>query len=306
MQQISPEEQLTDQQIINIMQLENQTAQNTSNIQAFRSNQIIVYKNLRNEAVFKLIFSFIELLLLFLALALLPPPCQNTTLREFFIFAIIVNVMQAFQMLYLLLIIWCDLGEINQNENENRLPYPEFSFTNSKYLQDAISDYHNCYKFIKYLTILLDLVVFLFTQIVIFRNLYGSCKIGISEFDFTWGVAFTYLIMRYISLGIPILIFVIYLLVLPFAYCINMHNLQKINRVGASQENLKKLKIEMVGLDKISEDNECVICLQEFIEGEEFVRLDCHSYHVYHKICIADWLKARLECPKCRQPVKFD
>ncbi|CAK87387.1 unnamed protein product (macronuclear) [Paramecium tetraurelia] len=306
MQQISPEEQLTDQQIINIIQLENQMAQSTANMQAFRSNQIIVLKNLRNEAVFKLIFSFIELLLLFLAFGFLPEPCVDTSLREFFILAIIVNAMQAFQMLYLLLIIWDDLGEIDSSETENRLPYPEYSFANTKYLSDAISDYHNCYKFIKYLTILLDVVVFLFTQVELYKNLYGACKIGDSEFDFTWGVAFTYLILRYITLGIPILIFVIYVVVLPFAYCINIQSLQKINRVGASQENLNKLKVETVGLDKISDDNECVICLSEFIEGEEFVRLDCHPYHVYHKGCISDWLKARLECPKCRQPVKFD
>lgn len=32
------------------------------------------------------------------------------------------------------MIICYDLGEINQNENENRLPYPEYSFTNTKYL----------------------------------------------------------------------------------------------------------------------------------------------------------------------------
>lgn len=94
-----------------------------------------------------------------------------------------------------------------------------------------------------------------------YKNLYGECEIGISEYDFTWGVAFTYLILRYITLGIPIFIFVIYIVILPFAYCINIHNLTKINRGGASQDNLKKLKIETVGLDKISEDNECVICL---------------------------------------------
>ncbi|CAD8101135.1 unnamed protein product [Paramecium sonneborni] len=215
-------------------------------------------------------------------------------------------IQQAFQMLYLLLIIYYDLVEINQNESENRLPYPEYSFTNTKYLSDAISDYHSCYKFVKYLTIVLDIVVFVFGQVEIYKNLYGECEIGISEFDFTWGVAFTYLIMRYITIGIPTLIFVIYLVVLPFAYCINMHNLQKINRVGVSQENLKKLKVEIVGLDKISEDNECIICLSEFIEGEQFVRLDCHNDHVYHKLCISDWLKARSECPKCRQIVKFD
>ncbi|CAK89761.1 unnamed protein product (macronuclear) [Paramecium tetraurelia] len=275
-------------------------------MQTFRSNQINVYKSLRNRSVFKLAFSLLELFLFLLALGLLPPPCANTTLSEFFILAIIVNTIEAFRILYLLLIIYNDLIEIHQSEGENRLPYPEFSFANTKYLLDAISDYHSSYKFIKYLMIVLNIVVFMFGQVQIYRNLYGECEIGQSEFNFTWGVAITFLILRYITIGIPTLIVVIYLLVLPFAYCLNLSNLQKRNSGGASTENLKKLKVETVGQERISEDNECVICLQEFVGGEEFIRLDCHQFHVFHKACISDWLKTRSECPKCRQAVRFN
>ena len=61
------------------------------------------------------------------------------------------------------MIIYNDLIEIYQNENENIIPYPEFSFANTKYLLEAISDYHSSYKFIKYLMIVYkcvhDLVV---------------------------------------------------------------------------------------------------------------------------------------------------
>ncbi|CAD8093673.1 unnamed protein product [Paramecium sonneborni] len=308
MQQVAPEEQEINQQIMSNIQLQNQIDQSDLLIQqALRTNQIIiVFKSLRNEAIFQLIISFLELFLLILALGLLPSTCKKTTIPELFISALVTNALQAFQMLYLLLIIYYDLVKINRNQSENQLPYSEYSYCNKKYLSDAISDYHGCYKFTKYMTFILDCVVFLFGQVEFYKNLYGECEIGNSEFEFTWGVAFTFLIMRYIRIGIPILIIVIYLIILPFVYCCNRHNLKKQNIFGASQENIGKLKVEMVGQDKISEDNECVICLQEFIEGEQFVRLDCHSDHVYHKLCISDWLKARSECPKCRQHVKFE
>lgn len=55
-------------------------------------------------------------------------------------------------------------------------------------------------------------------------NLYGDCNIGEPEFDFTWGVTITYLITRYITIGIPTLITIIFLLFLPIACCINLRN----------------------------------------------------------------------------------
>ena len=45
-------------------------------------------------------------------------------------------------------------------------------------------------------------------------------------------------------------------------------------------------------------NNECCICLQEFISNEEIVELPCN--HIYHKQCIEEWLKVNRNCPSCR------
>lgn len=88
-------------------------------------------------------------------------------------------------------------------------------------------------------------------------NLHGKCNIGNPKYNFIWGVSFTYLVRRYITIGIPALITIIRLIV----ECIIIRNHSKNNTSGANEQNLKRLKIEIVVLDKISEDNECVICL---------------------------------------------
>ncbi|KAK7256699.1 hypothetical protein RIF29_30156 [Crotalaria pallida] len=58
---------------------------------------------------------------------------------------------------------------------------------------------------------------------------------------------------------------------------------------GASA--IQRLKIE----DK--EDN-CAICLQEFVTGSDAARLPCS--HVYHDTCIMEWFVQCGTCPMCR------
>lgn len=45
----------------------------------------------------------------------------------------------------------------------------------------------------------------------------------------------------------------------------------------------------------------CVICMVEFKIGEQVRYLPC--MHVYHVLCIDNWLMRSFTCPSCMEPV---
>lgn len=46
---------------------------------------------------------------------------------------------------------------------------------------------------------------------------------------------------------------------------------------------------------------ECIICADEFKEGEDYVTpLACDARHLYHSDCIAKWVKQQNTCPMCK------
>lgn len=56
------------------------------------------------------------------------------------------------------------------------------------------------------------------------------------------------------------------------------------------------------GETEMNSNTDCAICLDDFIEGET-----CKSFpecnHIFHLHCIDQWLKHRLNCPVCRNPL---
>ena len=46
------------------------------------------------------------------------------------------------------------------------------------------------------------------------------------------------------------------------------------------------------------EKKNCVICLEDFKEGDDIIILPC--IHVFHKTCITDWLQSHNDCPICK------
>jgi hypothetical protein len=45
----------------------------------------------------------------------------------------------------------------------------------------------------------------------------------------------------------------------------------------------------------------CSICLEDFIEGNDIIRLEC--FHIFHNLCILDWTKSSKLCPECRREI---
>ncbi|TYI29143.1 hypothetical protein ES332_A05G296100v1 [Gossypium tomentosum] len=57
--------------------------------------------------------------------------------------------------------------------------------------------------------------------------------------------------------------------------------------------------LERVKWDPMTKrEDECVICLEEFVEGEEVASMPCG--HGYHDGCIVKWLETNHICPLCR------
>ncbi|XP_046687282.1 E3 ubiquitin-protein ligase MPSR1-like isoform X2 [Homalodisca vitripennis] len=48
-------------------------------------------------------------------------------------------------------------------------------------------------------------------------------------------------------------------------------------------------------------DNQCVICFEEFITEYGCKRLPCN--HKFHSQCIGKWLLVQKTCPTCRKNV---
>ncbi|KAG4115995.1 hypothetical protein ERO13_D12G142200v2 [Gossypium hirsutum] len=54
----------------------------------------------------------------------------------------------------------------------------------------------------------------------------------------------------------------------------------------------------------LSSRKECVVCLEEFLDGDEVASLPCG--HVYHYGCIVKWLETSHLCPLCRYHMPID
>lgn len=52
---------------------------------------------------------------------------------------------------------------------------------------------------------------------------------------------------------------------------------------------------------KENEELLCSICLTEFMVDEVLTALPCN--HMYHKLCVSEWLSQRDTCPLCKQQV---
>jgi hypothetical protein len=51
------------------------------------------------------------------------------------------------------------------------------------------------------------------------------------------------------------------------------------------------------------DENNCSICRENFIEGEELRNLNNCS-HTFHKVCIDQWFRTNVHCPICRDDIR--
>ncbi|PPD70782.1 hypothetical protein GOBAR_DD32347 [Gossypium barbadense] len=80
------------------------------------------------------------------------------------------------------------------------------------------------------------------------------------------------------------------------ATCSSIEDLKRFK--WGDEEDLQPLKKRGRFLEGPSSSKECMICLDEFSDGNEIALMPCQ--HVYHDACIVKWLKASHLCPLCR------
>lgn len=89
-----------------------------------------------------------------------------------------------------------------------------------------------------------------------------------------------------------------------FINIITAFDLQHKGNPPASERAINNLKKTEINKNNINEFNEqtCNVCLENFIEGQIFIKLDCGHY--FHEKCIIHWLKMRNTCPVCRHELE--
>lgn len=76
------------------------------------------------------------------------------------------------------------------------------------------------------------------------------------------------------------------------------------NNQNDPEEIIKVIPTSTVG-DKINKDNyRCVICLSDFVKGEQVSTLPC--LHIFHSGCIENWMKNELWCPICKHEISIN
>ena len=68
---------------------------------------------------------------------------------------------------------------------------------------------------------------------------------------------------------------------------------------GLSDEEVKVIPITCITKQHVEDQNNCTICCTDYHEGEVVNKLPCN--HLYHKVCIATWLRSNGTCPNCRK-----
>ena len=61
---------------------------------------------------------------------------------------------------------------------------------------------------------------------------------------------------------------------------------------------LSKINISFIPFTDTCLNKTCAICLESFINTDLVSDLSCK--HTFHKNCILEWAKRKLECPICR------
>lgn len=63
-------------------------------------------------------------------------------------------------------------------------------------------------------------------------------------------------------------------------------------------------RVEVGAGNDSSEQDDCSVCLEHFVPGQQLICLPCK--HRFHPDCLTPWLESHAKCPYCRAKVSFD
>ena len=78
------------------------------------------------------------------------------------------------------------------------------------------------------------------------------------------------------------------------------------NHINGDELNriMELLPSSVLNEKKEGNNNECVICLEEYDRGESITTLPC--LHLFHTDCIRSWLKSNNNCPVCKYEITLN
>jgi hypothetical protein len=87
---------------------------------------------------------------------------------------------------------------------------------------------------------------------------------------------------------------------------INGYTLDELIRMSRIRENLTNqenlIELQETKINDVKrldpDKKKCVICLEDFKKGDKTIALPC--IHLFHTICIRNWLKTKNSCPLCK------
>ena len=127
----------------------------------------------------------------------------------------------------------------------------------------------------------------------------GDCSNGI------WGLSLTVLILIYLQLFMRIMLGVM-LVVVPTRWLIKvMAERAQAGLGSALQVSLtQQPTLELPETSQTQLGQECLLCMRSIDLNARTTRLPCNPQHVFHTVCIQDWLRIDLICPICRKEVR--
>jgi len=72
---------------------------------------------------------------------------------------------------------------------------------------------------------------------------------------------------------------------------------------GFSEKEKYNLPVVVYSKKWFKNQDNCVICLNDFQEKEKVMKLGCD--HIFHVDCMKDWLENNKECPLCKKDIKI-
>ena len=143
-----------------------------------------------------------------------------------------------------------------------------------------------------------NLIVVILGHILVFKNQMCYITYPVLYYISVFLLAHTYLVVAFV-----LILFIIMLVCLPCFLRIISPLMETKNGLSDHEINSLEINKYQKNSDDDTNNNSCIVCLEDFKNGEKITRLKCQ--HQFHVKCIREWLLINGTCPICRQTVEI-
>ncbi|CAI2377906.1 unnamed protein product [Moneuplotes crassus] len=148
--------------------------------------------------------------------------------------------------------------------------------------------------------IFIGLLVFHYYVISLYYRGSNTCR---DDWNWLWFGHFLLLIEAFCSICACCCISCLVTVIIGLLCCTSVAERQKRRANIAISDLLLNAAQFKFNPEDYRSTKECTICLEGFKEGDNIINLPCHSTHIFHAQCIADWVRINNNCPLCKTPI---